>query len=67
MNRVISLGLGLAASCLRGLSVALLSVGALATPVLEMAGRCEQAAREWAPRLWQRGHDARSENEDRRP
>lgn len=65
MNRVISLGLGLAASALRGLSTALLWAGALATPVLHAARECESAAREWDPRLWDRDHDPRSENEDR--
>lgn len=65
MNRVIAFGFGLAASALRGLSVALLWVGGLATPVLEVASECERAAREWDPRLWDRDHDARSENEER--
>lgn len=47
--------LRLTASLLRGLSVPFLVVGWVATPVLAAAARCEECAREWDPRLWQRG------------
>lgn len=35
--------------------------------VISAAGWCGDRAREWQPRLWDRGQDARSETEERRP
>ena len=56
-----------AASALRGLAIPLLIVGSWATPLLLLSRRCEDAAREWNPRLWDRDHDPRTEQEERRP
>jgi len=54
-----------AASALRGLAITLLFVGSWATPILLIARRCEDAAREWNPRLWDRNGDPRADNEER--
>ena len=67
MNRIIAMGFGLAASAARGLSIVCMSVADLSTPILEFSAACERAAREWDPRLWDRDHDPRSDNRERRP
>ena len=62
--------LRLAEISLQYAAIPFLWVGSLAAPVLRAAAwfddrAREAAAREWKPRLWDRDHDARSENEDR--
>lgn len=57
----------LSADALRGLAALLLWFGDLATPVLFAARWCEDRAREWNPRLWERNGDLRSDNRERRP
>lgn len=52
------------ASALRGLSIPLLLIGSWATPLLMLSRRCEDAAREWDPRLWDRTH-RRTPNDSR--
>lgn len=64
--------LRVAQSSAQGVAIALLWIGSLATPVLAVAAWLgaqarEAAAREWNPRLWDRDHDDRAENEERRP
>lgn len=44
-----------AATALRWLSLPFLLVGSVATPILDAAAACEERAREWDPRLWERG------------
>lgn len=39
----------------RALAVPLLAIGWCATPILWCARQCQERAREWDPRLWQRG------------
>lgn len=57
----------LAADILRGLAAVLLWIGTQAAAVLFASRRCEDRAREWDPRLWQRNGDPRSDNRERRP
>ena len=53
--------------CLRLAALPFLAVGWVATPILWLAGRCRDRAREWDPHLWARNEDPRSDTKERRP
>lgn len=59
------------ADALQSLAAALLWCGDFfvhcARLVLRFSHACLDRAREWDPRLWDRDHDARSDNRERRP
>ncbi|GJE54548.1 hypothetical protein [Methylobacterium thuringiense] len=57
----------LTASALRGAAVVLLWIGDFATPVLAASRFCDDRAREWDPRLWDRNEDDRTDTRERRP